>query len=82
MRDALKPFFFRRKKSTREKEFSFYQILLEILFFNGKISVKNLYELQFPRFLNENIVYLAFKFVLNKNQSGWLTTSHSAELYF
>ena len=26
----------------------------------------------------DNIVYLKFKFVLNKNQSGWWTTSHSA----
>ena len=38
------------------------------------------YKSQFHRFRDENIVYLAFKFVVNKNRSGLLTTSHSAQL--
>ena len=46
------------------------------------MKMKNLYESQFCRFCNENIVYLAFKFALTKNQSGWLTTSHIAQLHF
>ena len=61
--------------------FLFYQIVRETLFYE-KVYMKNLYESQFRRFHNENNVYLAFKFALNKNQSGWLTTSHGAQLYF
>ena len=37
-------------------------------------------------FTNRNFamktVYFAFKFVLNKNQSDWSMTSHSAQLHF
>ena len=36
--------------------------------------MENLYELQFCRFHDENIVHLGLKFVLNKNQCGCLTT--------
>ena len=43
---------------------------------------KIFYESQFHRFRHENIVYLAFKVLVNKHQSGWLTTSHSAQLHF
>ena len=38
---------------------------------------ENLYESQFCQFCDENM-YLAFEFVLNENQSGSPTTSHSA----
>ena len=51
------------------------------MLFYEKVLAKN-YESQFRRFRDENIVYLAFKFLLNKNQSGWLTTSLSAQLHF
>ena len=39
--------------------------------------MENLNESQFRRFWEENIMYLAFKFVLNENQSGWLTTLYN-----
>ena len=39
------------------------------------------FEWQFQWLSDEIVVYLAFKYVLNKNLSGW-TTSHSAELHF
>ena len=37
--------------------------------------MENFCESQSYRFRDENIVYLGSKFVLNKNQSGWSTTS-------
>ena len=62
----------------RKKEFSFfYQIVIETYFYE-RILVQNLYESQFRRLRDENIVCLGFEFVLNKNQSGWWVTSHSA----
>ena len=50
-------------------------------FFYEKVQVKNLYESQFPQFRDENILYLAFKFAFNKNQSGWLTTFYSVQVH-
>ena len=73
MRDALKLFYFVKNVIAQNEIFLlFYQIAIETLFmkeFKRKI---------FKRLSNENIVYLAFKFVFNKNQSGWWTTSQSA----
>ena len=85
MRDVLKSFYFRKKTVDERKGifFLFYQIVREMLFYE-KVLAKN-YESQFRRFRrfrDENIVYLAFKFLLNRNQSGWLTTSLSAQLHF
>ena len=75
MRDALKSFYFRKKKSMQEKEFSFYFIQLSTKrFFYERISVENLYESQFCRFRDQNVVYLTFKFVLNRN---WLVDDFS-----
>ena len=37
--------------------------------------MENLYKSQFRQFRDENIVYLALKFILNNNQFGWSTTS-------
>ena len=73
MHDALKLFYFVKNVIAQKEIFLlFYQIAIETLFmkeFKRKI---------FKRLSNENIVYLAFKFVFNKNQSGWWTTSQSA----
>ena len=73
MRHALKLFYFVKNVIAQNEIFLlFYQIAIETLFmkeFKRKI---------FKRLSNENIVYLAFKFVFNKNQSGWWTTSQSA----
>ena len=65
MRDALKSFYFRKKKVDVRKGifFLFYQIVMETLFLWKKLS-ENLYESQIRRFRDENIVHLAFKFVL------------------
>ena len=65
-----------------KKEFSFYFIKLSWkCFLLKKLSEKSL-QITISQFGDENIVYLAFKFVLNKNQSGQLMTSHSAQLHF
>ena len=79
IRNALKSLYFRLKKSMREKEFSFftYQIVLETLFYE-RIKVQNRYESQLRRLSDENIVCIAFKFILIKYQSGWWKTSHNA----
>ena len=59
MRDALKSFYFILKVSTRKTLkgifFLFYQIAMKTLFYE-RIYVKNLYELQFRWFRDENIV--------------------------
>ena len=61
-----------------EKEFPFYFIkLLWKRFFMKEFKWK-IFTITISPVDNENIVYLAFKFVLDKNQSGWSTTSHSA----
>ena len=79
LHDALKSFYFRKKKVDAQKGifFLFYQIVRETLFYE-KVEAKN-YESQFRRFRDENIVYLAFKFLLNKNNlAGWqLLTVHN-----
>ena len=54
---------------------------METIFLWKNLSGKSL-QSQFRRIRDENVVYLAFKFVLNENQSGWLATSHSAQLRF
>ena len=62
-----------------EKEFSFYFIKLSWkCFFMKEFKWKIFTNCNFFNFANENIVCLAFKLVLNKNQSVRLTTSHSA----
>ena len=73
MRDALKSFCFHKEKLMHEKEFYFY-IAMETL--------ENFYKLEFRRLRDQNIVHLELKFLLNKNQSGWLTTSHQGQLLF
>ena len=82
MLDMLKLFYLRKKKADVQKGifFLFYQIVMEVLFIK-KLSEKSL-QITISQFGDENIVYLAFKFVLNKNQSGQLMTSHSAQLHF
>ena len=78
MRDPLKSFYFRKKSRCAKRDFLFfYQIVIETYFYE-RILVENLYESQFRRLRDENIVRLAFEFVLNKYQSGWWVTSHSA----
>ena len=53
-----------------EREFSFYFIKLSWNHFSyERIEVGNLYKAQFCQFCDENIMYLAFKFALTKNQS-------------
>ena len=73
MRDALKLFYFVKNVIAQKEIFLlFYQIAIETLFmkeFKRKI---------FKRLSNENILYLAFKFVFNKNQSGRWKSSQSA----
>ena len=44
---------------------------METIFLWKNLSGKSL-QSQFRRIRDENVVYLAFKFVLNENQSGWL----------
>ena len=81
MRDALKSFHFRKKRRCAKKNFLF--ILSNChgnAFFMKEFKWEIFYESHFHRFRHENIVYLAFKFVVNKNRSGWLTTSHSAHI--
>ena len=73
MRDALKSFCFHKKELMHEKEFYFY-IAMETL--------ANFYKLVFRGLRDGNIVHLELKFLLNKNQSGWLTTSHKGQLLF
>ena len=53
------------------------EIVMETIFLRKNLSGKSL-QSQFHQFRDENIVYLAFKFIMNKNQSGWLMTSHTA----
>ena len=53
------------------------EIVMETIFLRKNLSGKSL-QSQFHQFHNENIVYLAFKFIMNKNQSGWLMTSQTA----
>ena len=82
MSDALKSFYLCKKKVNARKGifFLFYRIVKDTLFLWKNMS-ENLYEPQFHRFCDNNIVDLAFKFVLNKDQSGWLTASHSVQLH-
>ena len=53
------------------------EIVMETIFLRKNLSGKSL-QSQLHQFRDENIVYLAFKFIMNKNQSGWLMTSHTA----
>ena len=75
----LNHFIFTEKKSMREKEFSFFMLsnCQGSAFLWKNLSGKSL-QSQFRRFRDENIVYLAFIFVLNKDQLGWSTASYSA----
>ena len=54
MRDALKSFYFRKKRSMHEKEFSFYFI---------KLSLKHIFvkEFKWKIFTNRNFSYLTMK---------------------
>ena len=57
MHDELKSFYFRCAKEN-------FLFILSNCHGNA-FSVENIYEFQFPRFRDENIVYLVFKLVLN-----------------
>ena len=57
MHDELKSFYFRCAKEN-------FLFILSNCHRNA-FSVENIYEFQFPRFRDENIVYLVFKLVLN-----------------
>ena len=54
----------------QEKEFSFYLIKLSLKRFFMKEFKQKIFTIAILLIFDENIVYLAFKFVLNKNQSG------------
>ena len=76
-------FIFVKKSQCAKRDFVFILSNCQVnAFFMKEFNWKIFYKLQFHRFWDENIGHLAFKFVANKNQSGWLTTSHSAQHSF
>ena len=81
--DALKSFYFRKKGRCAKRNFAFIFWNCHGNAFYERISVGNLSRIAISLiFRDENIVYIAFKFVVNKTESGWLKTSHSAQLHF
>ena len=66
----------------REKKFSFnLSNFHRKAFFNEKIRVENFTNRNFANFATKTL-YLAFKIILNENQSGWSRMFHSAQLHF
>ena len=59
-----------KKKLMQEKEFSFYLIKLSLKRFFMKEFKRKIFTIAILLIFDETIVYLAFKFVLNKNRSG------------
>ena len=62
----------------RENEFPFYFVKLSWKRFFIKQCKWKIFTIRNFADLAMKTVYLVFKYVLNKNQSGWSTTFHSA----
>ena len=67
MHDALKSFYYCKKNAMQKKKILFISSDCHGNAFFMKILSANLYESQFRRFCDKNIMYLSFKFFFSKS---------------